>query len=69
MNKQLWIPNICDGIRAVLGVAIAESIAPVFAIKPIIVTCCALASAGRRHPDETTLARRIRRVFEGLLPC
>jgi len=37
MNKQLWMLATSAGIGAVLGVALAEWLAPVYAIKLIIV--------------------------------
>ena len=37
MNKQLWVLAVCGAIGSVLGVAIAEWIAPAHVIKLIIV--------------------------------
>jgi hypothetical protein len=48
MNKQLWIANICGGIGLV--VAIAEWIAPVFAIE-VIIANVAGGIGGASGPD------------------
>jgi hypothetical protein len=37
MNMQLWVLAISAGVGAVLGVALAEWLAPVYAIKLVIV--------------------------------
>jgi hypothetical protein len=37
MNKQFWVLAICAAVGAGIGVVIAESIAPAYVIKLIII--------------------------------
>jgi hypothetical protein len=52
MSKQLWFANIYGGIGVAVGVAIAESIAPVFAIEVIFVNV-GRRIGGASRPSET----------------